>query len=122
MKLTGIKTSPVNQGQKSSKKEQARKTMQDIGDKMPMKDKLVGGAGAFGIIGRGGLIGKIASRFLGKASKTVSKVAKSPSGKTIPGGGGTYGKPNAGNLKGTGSSRGGKVNEIIGDLGKALNK
>ena len=49
MKTTRIKTSPVNQGQKSSKKEQARKTMQDIGDKTPVKDKLVGGSGAFGL-------------------------------------------------------------------------
>ena len=55
MKPTKIKTSPVNQGQKSSKKEQARKTMQDIGDKMPMKDKLVGGSGAFGLVGGSGV-------------------------------------------------------------------
>ena len=55
MKPTKIKTSPVNQGQKSSKKEQAKKMMQDIGDKMPMKDKLVGGSGAFGLIGGAGV-------------------------------------------------------------------
>ena len=55
MKTTRIKTSPVNQGQKSSKKEQVRKTMQDIGDKTPVKDKLVGGSGAFGVIGGSGV-------------------------------------------------------------------
>jgi len=55
MKTTKIKTSPVNQGQKSSKKEQARKTMQDMGDKTPVKDKLVGGSGAFGLIGGSGV-------------------------------------------------------------------
>ena len=79
MKPTGIKTSPVNQGQKSSKKEQARKAMQDAGNKMPMKDKLVGGSGGFGLLGGGGgLIGKIASRFLGKASKTTKAFQNAP--------------------------------------------
>ena len=79
MKTTGIKTSPVNQGQKSSKKEQARQAMQDAGNKMPMKDKLVGGSGGFGLLGGGGgLIGKIASRFLGKASKTVKSFQNAP--------------------------------------------
>ena len=58
MKTTGIKTGPFNQGQKSSKKEQARQAMQDAGNKMPMKDKLVGGSGGFGLLGGGGgLIG-----------------------------------------------------------------
>ena len=68
MKPKGIKTSPVNQGQKSSKKEQARKTMQDIGDKMPMKDKLVGGSGAFGLVGGSGV--KVAKGGLKKKKDT----------------------------------------------------
>ena len=53
--------------------------MQDAGNKMPMKDKLVGGSGGFGLLGGGGgLIGKIASRFLGKASKTVKSFQNAP--------------------------------------------
>ena len=63
-------------------------------------------------------IGKINA--VKKVGKAINNIVKSK--KTIPGGGGTYGKPNASNLKGTGPSRGGKVNEIIGDLGKGLNK
>ena len=66
MKTTGIKTSPVNQGQKSSKKEQARQAMQDAGNKMPMKDKLAGGSGGLGIVGGAGF----------KAAKGAIQVVK----------------------------------------------
>ncbi len=66
MKTTGIKTGPFNQGQKSSKKEQAKKKLQDQGDKMPMKDKLVGGAGGLGIAGGAGF----------KAAKGAIQVVK----------------------------------------------
>jgi len=63
-------------------------------------------------------IGKINA--VKKVGKAINNIVKSK--KTIPGGGGTYGKPNASNLKGTGPSRGGNFNEIIGPLGKGLNK
>ena len=89
MKLTGIKTSPVNQGQKSSKKEQARKTMQDIGDKMPMKDKLVGGAGGLGFVtgtaakAAKGALGLI-KNVLGKNTKKVPIIGKPGKTTTVP--------------------------------------
>ena len=47
---------------------------------------------------------------------------KFPTSKPISGGGGTYGKPNPSNFTGSGISRGGNFNEIIGPLGKGLNK
>ncbi len=80
MKTTRIKTSPVNQGQKSSKKEQARKTMQDIGDKTPVKDKLVGGSGAFGLIGGSG--GKVAKGAFQTIKKLLTRGSKSKAAKS----------------------------------------
>ena len=56
----------------------------------------------------------------GNTSKQYLNLIKGK--KPIPGGGGTYGKPNPSNLTGNGLSRGGNVNEIIGPLGKGLNK
>ncbi len=89
MKPTKIKTSPVNQGQKSSKKEQAKKMMQDIGDKTPMKDKLVGGAGGVGFIGGAGV--KAAKGALGliknvlwKNTKKVPIIGKPGKTTTVP--------------------------------------
>ncbi len=66
----------IGNTKKRSTREQARKMMQDIGDKIPMKDKLVGGSGAMGLIGGGGLISKIASRFLKKGSKLGKVISK----------------------------------------------
>ena len=64
-------------GKKRTTKANAKRFLQNQGNKMPLKDKLVGGSGAFGLVGGGGgVVGKMASRFLGKASKTASKLAK----------------------------------------------
>jgi len=106
----------INNKKIGSTREETRQAMQTIGDAIPMKDKLVGGASGLEFIGGVGV----------KAAKGAFSVIKSlltrRNKKIIPGGGGTYGKPNPSNLKGTGSSRGGKINEIIGPLGKGLNK
>jgi len=60
-------------GKKRTTKANAKRFLQNQGNKMPLKDKLVGGSGAFGLVGGGGgVVGKMASRFLGKASKTAS--------------------------------------------------
>ena len=61
----------------------------------------------------------IASAF-GNTSKQYLNLAKGK--KPISGGGGTYGKPNSSNFTGSGTSRGNNINEIIGPLGKGLNK
>tara|TARA_R110000850_G_scaffold68870_2_gene153267 strand:+ start:188 stop:478 length:291 start_codon:yes stop_codon:yes gene_type:complete len=61
-------------GKKRSIKEKAKKFLQSQGNKMPLKNKLVGGSGAFGLVGGvGGVVGKMANKFLGAK---VSKLAK----------------------------------------------
>ena len=56
-------------GKKRTTKGNVKKFLQNQGKKTPLKDKLVGGSGAFGLVGSGGggVVGKMASRFLGKA-------------------------------------------------------
>ena len=105
----------INNKKQGSTKEEVRQHLQNDN-----KRSIVGGASGLGFVGGAGV--KAAS-YVGKgAFQIIKNLLTRGSKKTIPGGGGTYGKPNLGNLKGTGSSRGGKVNEIIGPLGKGLNK
>jgi len=112
------KVSPMNQGdirQAPSRLTQAyRRFKNDESGPYSMARNLASTAVALAPLP----IGKINA--VKKVGKAISNIVKSK--KTIPGGGGTYGKPNASNLKGTGPSRGGNFNEIIGPLGKGLNK
>ena len=61
---------------KGSTKEEARQHLQNQGNKISMKNKMVGGNGLMGLIGGGGLLTKIASRFLGKGSKLGKLISK----------------------------------------------
>jgi len=101
----------INNKKIGSTEEEVRQHLQNAGE-----TNIVGGAGGLGFIGGAGI----------KAAKGAFQIIKSlltrGNKKIIPGGGGTYGKSNLSNLKGTGPSRGGNVNEIIGPLGKGLNK
>ena len=64
----------------TQKKDQQKKrldnNLQNQGNKISMKNKMVGGNGLMGLIGGGGLLTKIASRFLGKGSKLGKLISK----------------------------------------------
>ena len=108
----------INNTKNGSTKEEVTRHLQNKGER-----NIVGGAGAFGFLGGANVISvgkQILKSGLGKGA--INFVKNFFNKKIIPGGGGTYGKSNLGNLKGTGPSRGGNVNEIIGPLGKGLNK
>ena len=82
----------MNGNKKGSTKEQVKQHLQDKGDKMPMKDKVVGGAGGLGFVtgtaakaakGAIGLIKNVLKGktkqvpVIGKPGKTVSRPASS---------------------------------------------
>ena len=74
---------------KRTTKEDVKKSLQEQGDKMPMKDKLVGGAGGLGFIGGVGIkaakgaLGLI-KNVLGKNTKKVPIIGKPGKTTTVP--------------------------------------
>ena len=62
----------------TTKKEEVKQHLQSVGDKMPLKNKLVGGSGAFGLLG--GTAGKAAKGALNIIKNLVKRKKTSNSG------------------------------------------
>jgi|TARA_R110000824_G_scaffold5744_1_gene26462 hypothetical protein len=87
----------INNTKNGATREEARQHLQNKGER-----KVVGGSGGLGFIGGAGIK---AAAYVGKGAFTLIRNLLTRN-----------------TVKGSGASRGGQFNEIIGPLGKALNK